>query len=187
MQDEKKLVSLIKKGDMLAFKELVKQYEKLVLYMVVKLIDDKEDIEDICQEVFIKVYRSIGKFKYESKLSTWIAQIAYRTAINHKKKFFRHTDKHQDLQSIENLKGVENNPENVYAKKETHVYVHELIKKLPEQYRIVLTLYHINEFSYQEIEEITKMPEGTVKNYLFRARKLLKEQLEVYLKGETVN
>lgn len=184
MHDEKIIVSRIKAGDIAAFRILVKQYERLVLYMVAKLVKDKEDIEDICQEVFIKVYQNVSKFKFESKLSTWIAQIAYRTTINHLKKYNKFQDKQQDLISIENVSHAEDNPEQIYSKEETHVYVNRLIEQLPEQYKIVLTLYHINEFSYQEIGEITKMPEGTVKNYLFRARKILKEKLEDYLSKE---
>lgn len=184
MHDEKIIVSRIKGGDMAAFRILVKQYERLVLYMVNKLVQDKEDIEDICQEVFIKVYQNISKFKFESKLSTWIAQIAYRTSINHLKKYHKFQNKQQDLFSIENVSQTEDNPEQDFTKKETHAYINDLIGKLPEQYKIVLTLYHFNEFSYQEIEEITKMPEGTVKNYLYRARKILKEKLEDYLRKE---
>jgi RNA polymerase sigma-70 factor (ECF subfamily) len=65
-------------------------------------------------------------------------------------------------------------------------YLEKLIAQLPEQYKLVLTLYHLKEFSYQEIEVITGMPEGTVKSYLFRARKMLKDKLANYLKNEQV-
>ena len=70
------------------------------------------------------------------------------------------------------------------TQKNTSAYIQMQINKLPVQYRVVLTLYHLNELSYLEIEEITGMPEGTVKSYLFRARKLLKDKLENYFKQQ---
>ena len=71
-------------------------------------------------------------------------------------------------------------------KKDTSVYVNQLIDQMPHQYKTVLTLYHLNEFSLTEIKEITGIPEGTVKSYLFRARKILKEKLEKDLKNENI-
>lgn len=185
MFNEKEVVSKVLKGDLKAFDLLVKQYEKLVFHVVNRLVNDKEDKEDICQEVFIKVFKSLAGFAFQSKLSTWIARIAYLTAVNHLKKYKKAgitvypTD-------ISNFHFTNENPEQALTKQDTSTYIHRLIEKMPEQYKTVLTLYHLNEFSYQAIEEITGMPEGTVKSYLFRARKLLKEKLEVYLKNEII-
>ena len=181
MFDEKELVAKVINGDLRAFELLVKQYQKLVFHVVNRLIDNREDAEDICQEVFILVHKTIGKFRFESKLSTWIARIAYVTAINYLRKYRK--NKPTDSQ-IDQFHFTEENPQNLLSKKEESNYVNMLISQMPEQYKTVLTLYHLNEFSYQEIEEITQMPEGTIKSYLFRARKLLKEKLSVYLKKE---
>ena len=182
MQTEEEIISRIVNGDVMAFKVLVKQYEKLVTYMVSRLVQNKEDTQDICQEVFIKVYRHLGSFKFQSKLSTWIAQIAYGTAINHLKKVSGKRNLTDDIADFENYHKTTEDPETILTKKNTAVFVQQQIEQLPVHYRTVLTLYHLNEFSYQEIEDITGMPEGTVKNYLFRARKLLKEKLEIYIK-----
>jgi RNA polymerase sigma-70 factor (ECF subfamily) len=182
MQNEEELISRIVNGDLTAFKILIKQYEKLVIYMVGRLVQNKEDIEDICQEVFIKVHKYLPGFRFQSKLSTWIAQIAYGTAINHQKKVSGKRNLTDDISDFENYHKTTEDPETILTKKNTSVFIQQQIQKLPIHYRTVLTLYHLNEFSYQEIEEITGMPEGTVKNYLFRARKLLKEKLEIYLK-----
>ena len=181
MFDEKELVAKVINGDLRAFELLVKQYQKLVFHVVNRLIDNQEDAEDICQEVFILVHKTIGKFRFESKLSTWIARIAYVTAINYLRKYRK--NKTTDSQ-IDHFHFTDENPQNLLSKKEESNYVNMLINQMPEQYKTVLTLYHLNEFSYQEIEEITQMPEGTIKSYLFRARKLLKEKLSVYLKKE---
>jgi RNA polymerase sigma factor (sigma-70 family) len=185
MFNERQVVSSILRGDMRAFDLLVEQYERLVFHVVNRLINEREDKEDVCQEVFIKVHKSLPGFQFQSKLSTWIARIAYFTAINHLKR-----NKTEQMASIsadvENYHFTNNNPEQLLTKKEIGVYIDKLIAQLPEKYRIVITLYHLNEFSCLEIEEITGMPEGTVKNYLFRARKLLKEKIQVYLKSEMI-
>lgn len=186
MFDERNAIALISSGNLKAFEQLVKQYEQLVFYMVSKMISDEADKADVCQEVFIKVYKQIGKFKFESKLSTWIARIAYHTTLNYirDQKKDRFSDYSVD---IENIHFTTETPEQLLNKKEVASYIHQLVNQLPLQLRTVLTLYHLSEFSYQEIEQITGMPEGTVKSYLFRARKLLKEKIEMYLKNEQAN
>ena len=183
MFNEKEVVSRILRGDIRAFESLVKQYERLVFYVIHRVVKDEHAAEDICQEVFIKVHKSLERFNFQSKLSTWIARISYLTAINYSRKYNREkASEYPD--DIENYHFTADTPEHLLTKKDTANYVEQLILQLPERYRTVLTLFHLNEFSYLEIEEITGMPEGTVKNYLFRARKLLKEKLEVYLKNE---
>lgn len=183
MIDEKELLPRILHGDLKAFEVLVKQYQGLVFHVVNRIINTKEDKEDICQEVFMKVHQHLHRFEYKSRLSTWIARIAYVTAINYGKKHnSSNTVAHPA--DIENYSFAEDHPGQQLDKKDVTAYINRLIAQMPEQYRTVLTLFHLNEFSYQEIEEITGMPEGTVKSYLFRGRKLLKEKLSVYLKNE---
>ena len=185
MFNEKEVVTRILKGDMRAFELLVKQYERLVFHVTSRLIKDEDDIADICQEVFIKVHKGLFRFNFQSKLSTWVAQVTYFTAINYLKKYKnKQVDSYPD--DIENYHFTNDNPEQLLTKKEVANYVEQLILQLPETYRTVITLYHLNEFSLEEIGEITGMPEGTIKSYLFRARKLLKEKVEVYLKKDMV-
>jgi RNA polymerase sigma factor (sigma-70 family) len=183
MFNEKEIVHRILKSDLYAFEVLVKQYENLVFTILNRMLKNKEDVEDVCQEVFIKVHKNIKTFQFQSKLSTWIAQITYHTAINYVKK--KEKEGFQAYpKDIDHFYFTSDNPEALTIKKNVTGYVNQLIEQLPLQYKTVITLYHINEFSYQEIEEITQLPEGTVKGYLFRARKLLKEKLEQYLKNE---
>ncbi|MCF0072842.1 sigma-70 family RNA polymerase sigma factor [Dyadobacter sp. CY261] len=183
MFNEKEVVLKIQHGDIKAFALLVNQYERLVFHVVHRLTLDQADAEDICQDVFLKVHNHLKMFAFQSKLSTWIARIAYLTAIDYLRKYrkMRTSELTDDLEHF-HLTTV--TPEQVLAEKDITHYVHQLIAQLPLQYRTVLTLYHLDEFSYPEIELITGMPEGTVKNYLFRARKLLKESVELYLKHE---
>lgn len=183
MFNEREIIPKVLNGDFKAFDLLVKQYERLVYYVIFKLVDNKEDAEDICQEVFIKVHKSLNDFAYKSKLSTWIARITYTMTINYlrksKKELF--TVYPQD---VDEYHFTSENPEILMVQKDSAAYINYLIAQMPHQYKTVLTLYHLNEFSYLEIQEITGMAEGTIKSYLFRGRKLLKEKLEQYLKNE---
>jgi RNA polymerase sigma factor (sigma-70 family) len=163
----------------------VKQYERLVFFVIKRLVTEHEDIEDICQEVFIKVYQNINRFMFQSRLSTWIARIAYLTAINHLKKNKKHKPGDNPAE-VENYYFTKDDPEYLLTKKDASAYINYLVEQMPLQYKTLLTLYHLDEFSYKEIEEITGMPEGTIKNYLFRARKLLKQKLEIYLQNELI-
>jgi len=183
MFDENEIVSRILKKDLRAFELLVKQYEKLVFFVIHRLVQDKQNKEDICQEVFIKIHHSLPSFRFQSKLSTWIARIAYLTAINYVKSS-KNKSAYEYPENIDNYHFTDENPERELIKKNTSVYVNYLIEQMPHQYKTVLTLYHLNEFSLTEIKDITGIPEGTVKSYLFRARKLLKEKIEKDLKQE---
>ena len=184
MFNEKEVISRIISGETTAFASLVQQYEGLVFHMVNRLVDDEADVEDVCQDTFLQVYRGLPGFGFQSKLSTWIARIAYNTSVNHLRKYKK--GRHTTVDKIEEDHLIDDTSREAAVKKDVAGYIHRLIKQLPEQYKTVLTLYHLDEFSYLEIEEITGMPEGTVKSYLFRARKMLKEKLEVHLKNELI-
>lgn len=178
MQTDSELISRILGGNLDAFRLLVNRYDRLVSAMVGRIIQVPEDAQDVCQEVFIKIHHKLHTFRQDSSLSTWIARIAYSTAINHVKSTAGKKALSEDLAEAENRFVASDNPEMALIQKDAANYLQSLIAKLPLAYRTVLTLYHISELSYQEIEEITGMPEGTVKNYLFRARKLLKDKLK---------
>ncbi len=86
MYEDRELVNKILNGNKQAFSLLVKQYEKLVWRLVSRMVLDEDELKDICQEIFIKIYINLEKFKFDSKLSTWIATISYRLTLNHLKK-----------------------------------------------------------------------------------------------------
>ena len=170
------LIAQILNGNMNAFTFLVNRYQKLVIHITGRLIQRQEELEAVCQEVFLKVYQNLGKYRNECKLSTWIATIAYNTSINYLRKFKKGNEVNpDDSVALRNLTDYQSDD---FEKADLHRYIREQIEYLPVHYRTVLTLFHLEEFSYQEIEQITGMPEGTIKSYLFRAKALLKEKLK---------
>jgi RNA polymerase sigma-70 factor (ECF subfamily) len=186
-ENERQLIENILNGDAGAFELLVKQHERLVAHMVYRLIDQADDRLDICQDAFIKVYTALPHFRFDCKLSTWIAKIAYRTALNalEKKRAYLYEDV-QGGQSLDELPGAFDGPEVIMEASDRKEHLEKALRQLDERYRIPLTLYHLESMSYTEIAEIMALPEGTVKSHLFRARKQLKEVLLQEVAGETL-
>ena len=173
------IIAKILAGDINAFQHIITEYQRLVSHIVFRMIKKAADREDISQEIFIKVYQNLSSFKFESKLSTWIARIAYNQCLNYqdKKKVSLYDDLTPDEESFDKSSGENESPEESTEQLDISNRVQVEIEKMPIQFRTILTLYHLDEMSYKEIAEIMEMPEGTVKSYLFRARKLLKRRL----------
>jgi RNA polymerase sigma factor (sigma-70 family) len=183
--NDQDLVQQVLNGNTGSFELLIKRYQKLVSHMVGRVISRQEDHEEICQDVFMRVFDKLKEFKFESKLSTWIATIAYRLSINFiNKKQLKIAD--PELAEISFNKNYIDklSPDLKLEMRDSAAYIQEMVMLLPVQYRVVLTLFHLEEMSYPEIEEVTGMPIGTIKSYLFRARKLLKEKVELFMKVE---
>ncbi len=177
-EQEKNWIDEIQNGNHRSFEKIIKQYQNLVAHIIFKMVSDVSVREDLCQDVFLKVYRNLGRFKFESKLSTWIGKIAFNTCLNYleKKKVPLYDDFTSDDQSFE-YSEENDNPQQITMSNDMAQRLHREIDQLPPRYGTVLVLFHIQEMSYEEIGELMDMPEGTVKNYLFRARKYLKERL----------
>jgi RNA polymerase sigma factor (sigma-70 family) len=184
MIDDRTLVKNVMAGDMQAFRLLIHQHERLVAHMIGRIVKREEEVQELCQDVFLRIHDKLGEFNFQSKLSTWVATIAYRHAINHLRK---EKMMFSDIPAEESFSKsfIElDNPESLTEDKDMDTFVLRLIEELPVQYKTILTLYHVQNMTYPEICEITGMPEGTVKNYLFRARNLLKEKVKKYLSKE---
>ncbi len=180
--DDRELIHKTLEGNTHAFTFLVRKHQKLVVHMVARLLDNKEDVEDVCQEVFIKVFRNLNKFRNDSKLSTWIAKIAYRVAIDHlNRKKHQIATESDEILAFTETEYPSDLPDAILENKELKTLMVKEIEKLPLAYRTVITLYHLEEFSYKEIEEITGIKMGTVKSYLSRGRTILKEKLTFVL------
>ena len=183
--NEADLIKKVRNRDEKAFRELVDKYKDLVGSIVFRMIRCGGDREDLCQDVFIKVFENIGGFRMQSKLSTWIARITYNTCINYLEK------KKPDFPGEEALESNSIGYNDTFSDSETLTektnrknIINDEIMKLPMKYRVVITMYHFNQMSYDEISSITGLAAGTVKSHLFRGRQYLKERITKQYKRE---
>lgn len=190
-ESDRQLVETVLSGNHAAFGTIIKNTESLVAQMVSKLINNVEDRRDIAQEVYLKAYANLRGFRFQSKLSTWIAQIAYNTCISHleKKKLVLtgdFSDSEQEVQSEDRklTHAREFETETLLLQKEQAAILTTEIDKLPPLFKTLIVLFHNEQLSYEEIADITGLPAGTLKSYLFRARKLLKTNLLARYKKE---
>lgn len=189
---DRKLVKKVLEGNSNAFEAIVVNTKGLVVQIIYKMIKNQEDREDLAQEVYLKVYDKIESFKFNSKLSTWIGTITYNTCLNflEKKKISilnivdEDGSESWDLIDKKVLDNSNSQVESYLFRKEKNQIITSEIENLPPLYKTLITLYHNQELSYKEIGEITNLPEGTLKNYLYRARKQLKNNLLYKYKRE---
>ena len=192
---DRHLVERVLNGDTGAFGIIVKNTENLVARIVFDTIPGVGDRKDIAQDIYLKAYQKLPTFKFQAKLSTWIAQISYNTCIDHlrKKKLVlldnpeekETVSENEMLDMINIAKGVSvEGADTVVIEKNISEILKTGIEKLPAVYKTLVTLYHNEELSYDEIGQITGLPAGTVKSYLFRARKELKNHLLLQYKKE---
>jgi len=177
--DSRLLVKKTLAGNKKAFESIIEGHQRLVSHIVFRMIQNASDQEDVCQEVFLKVYQNLRGFQFEAKLSTWIARIAYNTCLNYleKKQVALFDDLTPQENSLETVSDCSVRPDEIVEGREVFSLLQNEIEKMPIHYRTIVTLYHLDQMSYKEIGEMMELPEGTVKSYLFRARKLLKERL----------
>jgi len=183
------LVERVLGGDTSAFGIIVNNTENLVTRIVFDAIHNESDRKDIAQDIYLKAYQKLPTFKFQSKLSTWIAQIGYNTCIDYlrKKKLvlpenkFEETEAGSENEMLDHLniaQGISAGAADaVVIEKNISEILKTGISKLPVLYKTLITLYHNEELSYEEIGEVTGLPAGTVKSYLFRARKGLRNYL----------
>lgn len=180
--NDREMVARVLAGDRAAFRELVHTHQRLVSHVVFRIVRDPRDREEVCQDVFIRVYQKLDQFAHESALGTWIARIAYRLSLNHLER--RRIPLYDDLRadetggtSVDQLPGTRASPLDEVEGTELRAFVRARVDELPVQYRTVVTLYHLEEMAVGEIAAVMDLPEGTVKSHLFRARRMLKEKL----------
>lgn len=163
-----------------SFEELVRRYQRPISAYVYRMVGNYESALDLTQEIFIKVYGSLGRYRPEFKFSTWIYKIAHNSAVDHLR---RSSTREQSL--IHGTEGdnfelpVESGrltPEQESERKERRVEIEAVVRTLPANYRELIILRHSQDLTYEEIVEVTGLPLGTVKNRLFRAREMMRQQ-----------
>jgi RNA polymerase sigma-70 factor, ECF subfamily len=164
-----------------AFEELVRRYQRPIASYVYRMVGDYDAALDLTQEVFIKVYNSLSRYRSEFKFSTWIYKIAHNTAIDHLR---RHTVRDQIMttggEGTRSEIAIESRrltPEQESEREERRSEIESVVQSLPAAYRELIVLRHSHDLSYDEIAEVTGLPLGTVKNRLFRAREAMRDLL----------
>jgi RNA polymerase sigma-70 factor (ECF subfamily) len=180
-------VRAVQGGDMAAFDQLVIKHKDKLFNMVYWLLGDYQEANDCAQEIFIKVFKSIKKFRFQSSFSTWLYRIAINTCKNRiKSSAFRWKKRMVSLENPESSKQdnrsyeIQNSspsPENSLEKKEQIMLIQKAVNALPREQNRVVVLRDIQGLSYQEIADITGLNLGTVKSRLARARMELRNRL----------
>jgi RNA polymerase sigma-70 factor (ECF subfamily) len=193
---EAKLIERLVARDERAFNELVQAYGRRVSALVMRMLGNRAEAEDLTQEVFVQVFKAIGTFRGESKLSTWIYRIAVNLCKNRSKYLrVRHANEQDELEAVAeriplgdaqkaNVAHIER-PDEAMAGRQIEKIVQDAILKIEPAFRECLILRDVEELSYEEIEQITGLAAGTVKSRIFRARAQLKEIVEREL-GEKI-
>lgn len=184
LSDEAEIIRRCKQGDLSAFNELVKRYEKLVYNFAYRLTNNYDDANDIAQEALIRVFSAIKSFRGDASFTTWIYRITTNVFLDERKRARAHPhtslDEHVELEESSIVRQIEDpapQPLAQIEEKEVGNILNNAVSSLPEYQRTMVVLYHTEQKSYEEIAEIMNLPIGTVKSRLNRARLALKEIL----------
>jgi RNA polymerase sigma-70 factor, ECF subfamily len=182
---EADIIQGLKGRDEKAFRELVETHHKPVFNTCFGLLHSIEDAEDVAQDVFIEVFRSVNTFRGQSKISTWL----YRIAVNRSLNFIRDNKKHARLQSFDDKvkahklelnqldSGITSNPESDYENRQRAVLLHEALDTLPQNQRVAITLSKYEDLTNKEIAEIMNLTVSSVESLIHRAKKNLQKKL----------
>lgn len=177
--NDRELVATAANGLEGSFEELVRRYQRPISAYVYRMVGDYEAALDLTQEIFIKVYGSLSRYRPEFKFSTWIYKIAHNSAVDHLR---RNAGRERSLVSGTDgdqydlpIESGSLSPEQESEREERRLEIELVVKSLPAAYRELIILRHSQDLTYEEIVEVTGMPLGTVKNRLFRAREMMRQ------------
>ena len=181
MEDDRHLVAEILNGKAGAFERLVARFQGLCWHIVSRMVRDREDSRDLCQEAFLRIYRHLHQYRFESPLRAWIGQVAYSTALRHleRKRIPLVTplpegDTGTDATDVPD----DFDLEAASVDDELMAALHAAIRELAPLQRTLLTLYYLDELPIADLVRITGIGEGTIKSHLFRSRAKLRRRLE---------
>ncbi|HEK85539.1 MAG TPA: sigma-70 family RNA polymerase sigma factor [Candidatus Aminicenantes bacterium] len=185
--EEQELVKRAQQGEEEAFTKLVKAYQSRVCGLAINLVHNRETADDLAQEIFLKAYVSLKKFRFQSEFGTWLYQIS----INHIRDYLRKHKKEKDdlrLDNIPELRAEDKEVgQQIAENQETErrkVLLRQKLEEMPEKYRLILSLRDVQGLSYEEIGKMLRLSPGTVDSRLHRARKLLRKKLAPILSQE---
>jgi RNA polymerase sigma-70 factor, ECF subfamily len=180
------LIIQAQKGDQSAFEELVYRYDRNVLSVAMKYANDEDDAKDLYQEVFIRVYRGLKNFRFQSEFSTWLFRITTNVCLTYKSRSKEHLrvsinknmdDEESELSTTEELIYDGSSPEEISSGTDLGEIVNAAVESLSPKQKMTFILKHYEGYKIREIAEMLNCKEGTVKKYLFDATKNLRKKL----------
>ena len=183
-EQETKCIKAVISGDSRAFETLVLAYQDRIYSFIYNIVRNEMDAEEIGQDVFVKAYKNLDRFKGEAKFSTWLYSIAHNTAASHfRKKRIKTNSLEEDSPAMGFESSLETSLESI-KKEERDKYIELAMDKMAPQQRMLIQLFYLDENSIKEIIEITGLSEGSIKTGLMRARNKLYKLLEELLQNE---
>jgi RNA polymerase sigma-70 factor, ECF subfamily len=180
-----RLMALVAGGDTVAFEKLVERYQTLVAGTVARMLGSNADVEDIAQQVFIRVWRSAGRYVARAKFTTWLLKITRNLVFNEMRRAKRHphvpVQIDPEAEEIPLKDETTATPDATLLESELQQAIEKAIAQLPDTQRMALVLRRYEELSYEEIADVLELSVPAVKSLLFRARSELRERLQVYL------
>jgi RNA polymerase sigma-70 factor (ECF subfamily) len=164
-----------------AFERLVREYQALCWHITYRMVRHPEDARELCQDTFLRVHQNLRQYRYESALKSWIGRVAYTVALRYlERKRIALANPGDDADGFDPLDALSDgfDLESAYADSDMAARLHAAIDTLPPLQRTLLTLYHLDELSIDDIAGITGLAAGTIKSHLFRSRLRLREQLQ---------
>lgn len=176
--DERALIERCRSGDDAAFGELVDRYKNLVYGLVYRLVSDRSQVDDLAQEVFLKVHRGLPYFRGDARLSTWIYRIVQNVCFQTRTR--RLPDLSLDASGDDGARPRidPGGADAAFAEIELRDRLEKAIARLPEQYRLLIAAHYLQGVQYEALADALNMPLGTVKTHLYRAKRRLRELLE---------
>lgn len=172
---EPQLVAKAQSGDECAFEQLVRAHQRYVFNLAYRVLGDRSEAEDVAQETFVRAWRGLPSFRAECRFTTWLYRIARNVCLNRLPRLEAELRQTEVLGQAMACPDPE--PDEVLDARERHAFLHAALAKLPEKYRLVLTLRYLQGFSYAEIADVLNLPLGTVKTHLHRGREALAARL----------
>lgn len=185
--NDEHIINQIIEGDTKAFAILVERYKDLVFTLTIRMLKNREEAEEVSQDTFIKVYKSLSRFKGDSKFSTWIYRVAYNTCLDRIKKNKRQLNEIAIDEFTEHkIKTIDDALENLETFEQQRT-IQECIQQLPSDDSFILTLFYYEDLSLEEISKIVNIDANTIKVRLFRSRKKLASILRQKLEPEIIS
>ena len=190
--DEKQFITDLQKGSQSAFRHLVDTFQNKVFNTVLSIVQNAEEAEDVSQEVFIEIFESVGKFKGEAKLSTWIYRIATNKGIEYhrrkkaSKRFAFLTSLFGENDEIVHHPADFEHPRILLENKERAKLLFKHINQLTDNQKVAFTLCNVEGLNYQEISEVMQLSLSSVESLLFRAKTNLRKTLKEFYVNQII-